>query len=122
MSDPVAAADDVCRQLAHQLTRWFGPFGHHALLSRALTQARSEQPALDNVRIRSAAEPSLEGLEESMERYGTDATTDGIVAILMALIDLLSRLIGEDMALKLIDQSVPARGPDAEVTDQGAAS
>lgn len=121
-SDPVAATDEVCRQLAHELSRWFGPFGYHALLSRALAQARGGHPALDNVQIRSAADPSLEGLANSIERHGTDATTEGIVAMLMAFIDLLSRLIGEDMALKLIDQSVQDRGADADAPDQGSAS
>jgi hypothetical protein len=119
--DLVAATDEVCRQLAYGLTRWFGPFGYHALLSRALAQARSGHPALHDVNVRSAAEPSLEGLTDSVARHGTDATTEGIVATLMAFIELLGRLIGEDMAHKLIDQSVRGQGADADEPHEGRA-
>lgn len=120
--DPVAAADELFRQLAGELTRWFGSFGYHALFSRALADAKSHHPALDNVRIRSANEPSLEGLAESVARHGADAVTEGIIAMLMAFIDLLSRLIGEDMALKLLDQPVPLHGPEADAPEEGGAS
>jgi hypothetical protein len=87
-----------------------------------VAQARSDHPALDGVEIRSAAEPRFEGLAESIGRHGADALTEGMVAILMTFIELLGRLIGEDMALKLIDQSMPSRGPGADVTGQGGAS
>ncbi len=108
--------------LADELTRWFGLFGYHALLSRALAEAKRSHQALDDIRIRSATDPCLERLPESVERYGTDAVTEGIIAMLMALIDLLSRLIGEDMALKLLDQPVPLRGPQADTPEDGSAS
>jgi hypothetical protein len=102
--DPVAVTSELFGQLAAELTRWFGPFGYHALFSRALAEAKSQHPALENVQIRSASEPSLDGLAESVERHGADAITEGIIAMLVAFIGLLSRLIGEDMALKLLDQ------------------
>jgi len=121
-SDPVAATEEMFRRLAGELSRWFGPFGFHALFSRALAEARSHHPALDGVRIHSATEPSLDGLAESVERYGTDTVTEGIIAMLIAFIDLLSRLIGEDMALKLLDQPVPVRGSQAGVPEGGGAS
>ncbi len=121
-SDPGAAAEEVFRQLAEDLSRWFGPFGFHALFSRALAEARSHHPALEGVRIHSATDPSLEGFSESIARHGTDAVTEGIVAMLTAFIDLLSRLIGEDMALKLLDPPVPLRGPQAGVPKKGGAS
>lgn len=121
-SDPVAPTEDMFRALAGELSRWFGPFGYHALFSRALAEAKRHHPALDNIRIRSAADPSLEGLAESVAGYGTDAVTEGIIAMLMAFIDLLSRLIGEDMALKLLDQPVPLRGPQAGAPEEGGAS
>jgi hypothetical protein len=121
-SDAAAVTDEVFRHFANGLTRWFGPSGYHALFSRALAEAKSHHPALDNVRIRSATEPSLEGLAECVEQHGTNAVTEGIIAMLMALVDLLGRLIGEDMALKLVDQSVPLRGPATDVPEKGAAS
>jgi hypothetical protein len=118
-SDPVAATEEMFRHLDSELSRWFGPFGFHALFSRALAEARVHHPALDSVRIHSAAEPSLDGLSESTARYGADAVTEGVIASLMGFIDLLSRLIGEDMTLKLLDQPVPLREPQAGVPNKG---
>lgn len=121
-SSPVAATQETFRQLAGALTRWFGPFGYHALFARALAEAKSHHPALDDVRIHSANEPFLDGLAESIEHHGTAAVTEGIITMLMAFIDLLSRLIGEDMALKLLDQSVRRQGPEADAPDERGAS
>jgi hypothetical protein len=121
-SDPVAATDETFRRLGGELTRWFGPFGYHALVSRALAEAKKDHPALDDVRVHSAQEPTLEGLAESIARHGSDAVTEGIIAMLMAFIDLLCRLIGEDMAFKLLDQPVPLHGPEADAPEEGGAS
>jgi hypothetical protein len=121
--DPVAATKETFQRRAAVRSRWFGPFGFHALFSRALAEARSHHSALAGVQIRSAMEPSLEGLPESIALHGTDAVNEGIVATLMAFIDLLSRLIGEDMALKLLDPPVPLPGPQAsEPGSKGGAS
>ena len=117
----VAALQKMFRQLAGDLTRWFGPFGFHALFARALTEAKRHHSALETVHIRSAVEPALDGLDEGVAKYGSDAVTEGIIAMLMAFIDLLSRLIGEDMALSLLDRPVPTRGsPPREPGNEGA--
>lgn len=121
-SDPAAGTEEMFRQLAGELGRWFGPFGFHALFSRALAEARRHHPSLDTVRIHSAAEPFLEGLAESIDRHGTEAVNEGIIALLMAFIELLSRLIGEDMALKLLDPPVPNHGPQVGEPERGSAS
>jgi hypothetical protein len=120
-SDCVTATQHMFRQLAGDLTRWFGPFGFHALFARALTEAKRQHPALGSVQIRSAVEPTLDGLAEGVAEHGSDAVTEGIIAMLMAFIDLLSRLIGEDMALTLLDRPVPTRGsPPREPGNEGA--
>jgi len=124
-SDPselVAAIYAAFERLGGSLTRWFGPFGYHALLTRSLAYARSEHPALANVRIQSATHPSLEGLAESVELHGADAISEGIVSTLMAFTDLLGRLIGEEMALRLIDQCAPGSEPEIDRTDPGGMS
>lgn len=122
-SDAIVVTEKMFQRLAVELSRWFGPFGFHALFSRALAEARNHHSALDGVRIHSATEPFLEGLPESIALRGADAVNEGIIATLMAFIDLLSRLIGEDMALKLLDPPVPLRGPQASVPgSKGGAS
>ena len=54
----------------------------------------------------------LERLAESARIHGADAAADGVAAILTALIELLGRLIGPDIAMRLVEQSVPADASD----------
>ena len=109
----VAAADRVCRVVADELSRWFGQYGVHALLTRALAEARASHPALATVRVRAPGEPCLEGLADAERAHGAGATSEGVTALLAALIDLLGRLIGEDMAVNLVSEVMVLPALDA---------
>ena len=109
----VAAAEQAARQLGDALTRWFGPYGYHALLTRALVEARSEHPVLGAVVVRSPLEPFLDGLADGARAHGNAAMIDGVTTVLTTVMELLGRLIGEDMALHLVEQSLSAVAPDA---------
>ena len=117
VGDPVAAGESVSRSLADSLSRWFGPYGYHALLTRALTHARAANPALAAVRVRSHSDPTLDGLAELATAHGINTTTEAIAAVLSAVIELLGRLIGDDMAVNLVEQAVPTSAPEAHRTD-----
>jgi hypothetical protein len=54
----------------------------------------------------------LERLAESARIHGANAAADGVAAILTALIELLGRLIGQDIAMRLVEQSVSTDAPD----------
>jgi len=90
-----------------------GRDGCRALFARALATAQSEggHPVLDAVRTSARSAYCLDGLNEGAARHGAAAATDGAAAILSALIELLGRLIGDDMALGLLEQSALARPP-----------
>ena len=107
-----AATDRVCGRVSENLSRWVGIDGTNALFARALARAQAEHPALANVRYSRQSAVCLEGLAESAHIHGASAAADGVAAILTALIELLGRLIGEDIAMRLVDQSVPAAPPD----------
>jgi hypothetical protein len=114
----IAAAERAARQLGDALTRWFGPYGYHALLTRALVEARGAHPVLGAVVVRSPLEPFLDGLVDGARAHGNAAMTNGVTTVLATVIDLLGRLIGEDMALHLVEQSLPAVASDgARLTD-----
>lgn len=127
-ADPAADAERACRHLAAELSRWFGPFGVQALFTRALADARAGHPALAAVGVRGAGEPWLDGLPDAARAHGARAATEGVVTILAALIDLLGRLIGEDMAVNLVSQAMlvaasgvePDAGPNAGPGGPGA--
>ena len=111
--DAVAAAtEQVCGRVSANLSRWFGIDGTDALFARALVQAQADHPALANVRYSHQSAVCLERLAESARIHGTNAVADGVAAILTALIELLGRLIGQDIAMRLVEQSVPADAPD----------
>ena len=105
--DPATSADQMYRALGHTLTRWFGPYGYHALLVRALAETRPAHPALATVSVKGPTDPRLDGIANAAARYGATATVDAMIDVAASVIELLGRLIGEDMAAKVIDAVVP---------------
>ena len=65
--------------------------------------AKTNHPALKDVRPSNGDGVYLDGVPASIETHGVAAVTAAIEALLAALIDILGRLIGEDMATRLID-------------------
>jgi hypothetical protein len=97
-----AAAGD---HLYRELSRWVGPDGCHALFTRALAQARTDYPPLLQIKLRAGSEPYIGGVAETVVAYGDAATGKGLESMLVHLVELLGRLIGDDMATKLIERS-----------------
>jgi hypothetical protein len=100
-----AAASD---HLYRELSRWVGPDGCHALFTRARVDARVEYPALEQIQLRARSEPYIDGVAETIMAHGDAATAEALESMLVRLVELLGRLIGDDMALKLIERSLPA--------------
>jgi len=97
-----AAAGD---HLYRELSRWVGPDGCHALFIRAHADARNEFPPLGQIQLRAGSEPYMGGVAETVAAYGDTATAKALESMLTHLVELLGRLIGDDMATKLIEQS-----------------
>ena len=111
------AAAAACDDLYRQLSRWVGLDGCHALFTRALAEARTESAALDQIQLRQRAEPYIDGVAKSITSRGDAATADALEAMLVHLVELLGRLIGDDMATKLIDRSIAAAGRGGTTSD-----
>jgi hypothetical protein len=101
-------AATACDKLYRELSQWVGPDGCHALFTRALAQARTDHPALEQIHLHARSDPYIDGVAEAIMAHGDPATADGLEAMLVHLIELLGRLIGDDMATKLIERSVMA--------------
>jgi hypothetical protein len=97
-----AAAGD---HLYRELSRWVGSDGCHALFTRALAEARKEYPPLGQIKLRAGSEPYIGGVAETVVAYGDTATAKALESMLVRLVELLGRLIGDDMATKLIERS-----------------
>ena len=102
------AAAAACDDLYRELSRWVGRDGCHALFTRALAQARTEYPALEEIELHPLSEPYIDGVAETIMANGDAATAEAFESMLARLVELLGRLIGDDMAMKLIERSLAA--------------
>jgi hypothetical protein len=91
----------MCGQLRIELGRWIGDGGFGALLERALAKARVEHPVLDEI---SCLGEDASAIEAAMRPGGSARVSDGLVALVAGLVELLGRIIGADMAVQLVDQ------------------
>ena len=97
-----AAADRLCAQLRAGLGRWIGAEGYRALLERALELARPEHPALGGLSCL-GGDGSL--TTAAVRAHGAGETAASFVALVAKLIELLGRIIGVEMALRLVAQT-----------------
>ena len=102
------AAAAACDKLYRELSRWVGSDGCHALFTRALAQARTEYPVLAQIQLHARSEPYIDGVAETIMAHGDPATAEALESMLVRLVELLGRLIGDDMAMKLIERSLAA--------------
>ena len=100
-SDDQPHAHEAARateRLRIALTKFAGPSGFDALLSRALALAKSDVPALQTVKIK--PDGSLEGFAER-------ADGDGGIALIAHLLGLLVTFIGPTLTLQLLQDVWP---------------
>jgi hypothetical protein len=112
-----AAAERTCTQLQAGLARWVGTMGYRALIDRALLLARAEHPALGSLSCHGGDEPVTTA---AVRAHSAAEVATGMVALVATLIDLLSRIVGEEMALELVNQAV-ARLPGRAASPNQAA-
>ena len=101
-----ADAERVTGDVRTRLIVWIGSEGYHLLLQRALAQAGDAQPALHAL---SSDHGHVRGIPEAVRTHGPAKVADGIGAMLAALIDRLGRVVGAEMAERLVE---PARGTE----------
>jgi hypothetical protein len=98
--DVAVAATRMCTELRVGLSRWVGAMGYRALIDRALLLARAEHPALSSLSCHGGDEP----VTAAVWAHSADEVATGMVASVAALVELLGRIIGEEMAVRLVEQ------------------
>jgi len=98
-----AALQQSCSRVFENLRDAMGDDGCTALLSRALSRSQADHPALEAVRRDHDGVIYLDGVMTAVEAHGIVAVTVATEALFAALVEVLGRLIGEDMAMRLID-------------------
>lgn len=114
------AARVACDNLYWELSRWVGFDGCHALFTRALATARIDHPALKLIALRVRSDPYIDGIPQGIAMYGELTVAAALEAMLMNVVDLLGRIIGEDMAARLIEQSIASTGNSANDGNNGS--
>jgi hypothetical protein len=109
--EPVLAAERVILSLRDRLVLWFGPDGFQALLGRALHRAQVQHPVLGVVRALEGDDHPLYELQQS-ESHAGPASRDAVLALIVAMFEVLTRLVGGDLVTRLVHQIWPD-GADA---------
>jgi hypothetical protein len=110
--DTAAVAGRVFRRLRGNLALWFGAEGFDALLLRAMDRANNAHPARDD---RASPGPgALDALAERARSQPPAEADEATVAVLATFISLLGRLVGNDLAERLIEQSWPGEARSNE--------
>ena len=99
--DLIAPAERICAQLRTGLGRWIGADGYSALLDRAISQTRAAHPVLDRLVGTAGNSPTT---RTAARAYGAAEVAAGMVALVSAVTELLGRIIGEEMAVRLVEQ------------------
>lgn len=99
-TDVAVAVDRTVVQLRAGLSRWIGLPGYLTLMDRALRATITDHPALRNL--------SFDGGDEkatmlAVSQYGAAEVEAATVELVATVIELLGRLIGDEMALRLVE-------------------
>lgn len=100
---PGEIADAVGRlsaQLHTGMGRWIGVEGYTALQERAMREVRDAHPALATVTFGNS---DRDATERAVREHGAEPVTEGIIALVACVIELLGRIIGVEMALRLVE-------------------
>ncbi len=97
-ADKLATAVRVSERLRRLLGALLGAAGFQALLARAVTLAKAEQPALHTLRVQ--ADGSLKGLDELSGH-------DGAIVLVAHILGLLVTFVGEALTVRLMNDAWP---------------
>jgi hypothetical protein len=112
-----SASERLFLELEARLTRWVGAEGFRVLWGRALEQAQAAHPALASFSDR---EWGGRAMASAVQVHSGRQVAAGVIAVLATLIDLLGRIIGEEMAVRLVEQAgEPSSRAESSIRRQG---
>jgi hypothetical protein len=103
-----AALQLTCTRVSDSLRDSMGTDGCAALLSRAIAVVEPQHPSMEAICRKDGGGLHLDGVAAAVDTHGLEPVSAAVDALLAALHDLLGRLIGEDMASRLIDLDSPS--------------
>ncbi|HUG27993.1 MAG TPA: hypothetical protein VMK53_06810 [Gemmatimonadales bacterium] len=118
-AEVAGSADRLSGDLRIGMVRWIGGEAYRALLARALGETRREHPALVGLTCFGDDEAALRA---AVRKHGAEAVAAGMVAVLRAMITLLGRIMGDDMAVHLVEQNCSPRHQGERASGAGGGS
>ena len=101
--DVAVALQRTCRRMCEALRDSLGDDGCNALLARALARTEPYHPALKLIRRQDERGIHLDGVVAAVETTSSAQATAAVEALVGALMDVLGKLIGEDMAIRIMN-------------------
>lgn len=98
------------------LVQWCGPFAYYAVLARAVRLAQVAVPAVEQLRVLAPPAVTLEGFEDIKATHGDALLLAGVHALLAAVITILDRVIGEELAIRVVSDALRPLLADGFVT------
>lgn len=112
-----ASAERMFADLRNGLGRWIGAEGYRVLVGRAMVLARAEHPALSGLSCLGGDQPATTA---AVRAHGAGEVSVGLTALVAVLIELLGNIIGEDIAVHLVEQtSIPSQRTMASTGNGG---
>lgn len=109
------AATQACQKLLDRLARVITPSGCHALLTRALTLARTDFRFLRGIQPEPTAGTYLHGLQQRAEGTDPGQVYRGLASLLGTLIELVALFIGDYLTGHMLREIWP-EAPMLELT------
>ena len=106
----IDALQGTCARVCSNLRDTMGDDGCTALLARALARTEGGHPSLGSIRRISRGKIAIDNVAGGVESHGVAPVTAGVEALLAALIEILGKLIGEDMAIRVMELGTPRGG------------
>lgn len=103
----ILALQRSCTRVTDALRDSMGDAGCAALLTRALARTEGAHPVLKDLRSRADEGIRVDRIPASAVAHGIDKVTAAIEALFTTVIDILIRLIGDDMTIRLLDHDGP---------------
>lgn len=97
------AADRLCIQHRAGLGRWIGVEGYQAVHGRAQALVHASHPVLRGLGFDGG---DFLATMTAIRTHGIGPVEQGLIAWTAAVIDLLGRVVGRRMALRLLEQSI----------------
>jgi hypothetical protein len=111
-----AVVNRVCSYLRMGITRWIGAEGYRVLLERSLSDARTAFPLLNDLDCRDE-----QGISAAVfDKYDPAEIEQAFVSLVGLMVDRLGRVVGEEMAGRLVEQSWSGRaGRTSDTRSEG---